>query len=184
MVCELYLSKAVTKKTQMSRSLRSVLGTKTSGASRWPQLCFWPTGLHPLTIWLPVFIWPGMDSCHFPSLSLSKILLVSKLWSGAIVLSEVKAVSRGPWQVLAQTPARFSLLASLHGKVCMGSFLPAHKGSQEATIQLHFFTLPFGNGAWSRRGHVGLCTAQLEEASLISLPLWIHYKTFPAHGRE
>lgn len=101
-----------------------------------------------------------------------------------MVLSEVRAVSRGPWQVSAQTPARFSLLDSLHGKVCMGSFLPDHKGSQEATIQLHFFILPFGDGAWSRGGHVGLCAAQLEEASFISLPLWIHYKTFPAHGRE
>ena len=62
-------------------------------------------------------------------------------------------------------------LASLHGKVCMGSFLPARKGSQEATIQLHFFTLPFGDRTWSHGSHVGLCAVQLEEASFTSLPL-------------
>ena len=166
----------------MSRSLRSILGAKTSGASRWPQLWFWPTGLHPLTLWPPLFIWPGVDSCYFPSLSLRSCLCQNygvELWCWV----RSGPLSRGPWQVLAQTPARFSLLASLHGKVCMGSFFPTCKGSQEATIQLHFFTLPFGDRTWSHGSHVGLCAAQLEEASFTSLPLWTHYKTFqPMEG--
>ena len=143
-------------------------------------LTHWPPLPHPLTPSLHM-TWNRQLPCPLPQ---PKILLVSKLWSGATVLSEVRALSRGPWQVLAQTPARFSLLASLRGKVCMGSFLPACKGSQEATIQLHFFALPSGDGAWSHGSHMGLCAAQLEEASSTSPPLWTHYKTFPARGRE
>lgn len=130
-------------------------------------LTHWPPPPVPLT---PSLHMTWNRQLPFP-LPQPKILLVSKLWSGAMVLSEVRALSRGSWQVLAPTPARFSLLASLHGKVCMGSFLPARKGSQEATIQLHFFTLPFGDRTWSHGSHVGLCAVQLEEASFTSLPL-------------
>lgn len=142
-------------------------------------LTHWPPSPHPLTPSLHM-TWSGQLLFPLPQ---PKILLVSKLWSGAMVLSEVRAFVQRPLASLAQTPARFSLLASLHGKVCMGSFFPTCKGSQEATIQSHFFTLPFGDRTWSHGSHVGLCAAQLEEASFPSLPLRTYYKTFqPVEG--
>ena len=113
MVCELYLNKAVTqKKSQTYRNLRSLLCARTSGASLWPQLWFWPTGLYSLAIWSPLFILPGRNSCHFPSLSPCLRSCLSQN-CGAGLWCWVRS---GPWpeaprQVLAQTPARRSLLS-------------------------------------------------------------------------
>ena len=143
-------------------------------------LTHWPPSPHPLTPSLHM-TWSGQLLFPLPQ---PKILLVSKLWSGAMVLSEVRAFVQRPLASLG--PNSCTILSSgqpswegLHGQLL--SYLQRKSRGNHSVTFLYTAIRGQDLEPWQPRGAV-CCTARggLIHISAIVNPL----QNFPAHGRE